>query len=748
MFRRRKLTRHTPVFQSAVAIHIEDRADWRKMVKEHIDRRSGNLFSKIIQGSCMEEVRRDLEQVSGPVVMIVDLRIDDASPSFEGYFWLLERWPSFAREHRQSAVFVVSGQLHEGITQTLIRKGVPSNRIFDKGRWDEQRDDFISALEQAVEEMDKSVSAASSNIDAYITHSFHQISHGVQASTSGENLAQSVGLPMLVKVHDENWNSMAVPDLRVLGKIGNIYACFGTQRTVQYLEKDSNVLKVEASRPATPPDCHESIPFVKGPGIHERIGEFGDRSIIAFIDTGIDILHQVFRKPDGKTRIIAIWNQTDHASPSSSSVPIGREYTEEEINRFIETRSMPDGLRVDEQDHGTHVASIAAGRQTEHFAGGVAPEASIIMVIPSAKVTPGSPEGLGYSTSHLLALDYIRSYAAKRNLPVVINVSQGQNAGAHDGTSNLEKAFDGITNNGQEPGIVVVKSAGNERDKRVHAKLKMVSNSQEVLRWDTKAKYPGKDVVELWFKANTELRFRLMNPRREESPWVTRTNVSVSGDFSSGNSYNITFTRFDPDNGDSRLIISISSASAAHVQTGEWSLEIVSDNVKAEGVIHAWLERNGFRTTEFMNHLEEEVTLSIPGTAGHVISVGSVRSSLPVRLSDFSSYGPTRDGRNKPDLTAPGEEIAAAASHSETGIITKKGTSMAAPHVSGAIALLLSRGEKLIAAGREKKRLNSAQIQAAIIQGVLNYDGSWNRGFGYGVLDIEAFFAELGFDQI
>jgi endonuclease G len=746
MVRAKASVHSTQSLQRAVAVHIEDRADWLETVGDYINRKSGSLFSRVVQGSSVEEVRTELEEMSGAVVVIVDLRIEHVVPSFEGYFWLLEKWPTFARDHRQSAVFVVSGEMNEGIIQTLVRNGIPRNHIYEKARWDQQRDDFIIALEDAVEEMDKSVSAASSNIDAYLKHSFQDIPHAQKSSTFENGSLATVMLPMLIKVSDNNWNTSEVPDLRLLGEIENIYACFGTERTLKYLEKDSNVLKVEASRPITQPDCHESVPFVKAPAVRDRIDERGDRSIIAFVDTGIDILHKAFRKSDGTTRIIGIWDQTDETSSASSSIPIGREYTEEEINHFIETNSVPEALRVDSNDHGTHVASIAAGSQTEHFVGGIAPEASILLVVPSANVTPGGPEGLGYSSSHLLALKYIRSFAATRNLPVVINVSQGQNAGAHDGTSNLEKAFDGITNNGQEPGIVVVKSAGNERDKRIHAKLKMVSNSQEVLRWNTKSAHAGKDVVELWFKANNELKFRVLNPRNDESPWITRTNPTASGNFSSGNTYNITFTRFDPDNGDSRLIISISSGSARQVESGEWDLEIVSENVKAEGVIHAWLERNGFRSTEFMNHLEEEVTLSIPGTASHVIAVGSVRSSLPIRLSDFSSYGPTRDGRNKPDLAAPGENIAAVASNSGTGIITKSGTSMAAPHVSGAIALLLSRGEKRIAAGLENKRLNSAQIQAAVIQGVMNYDGGWNRGVGYGVLDIEAFFNELGFD--
>ena len=51
-------------------------------------------------------------------------------------------------------------------------------------------------------------------------------------------------------------------------------------------------------------------------------------------------------------------------------------------------------------------------------------------------------------------------------MPVVVNISQGMNAGAHDGRSALELGFEHFSDGGRMPGRVVVKSAGNERDKR------------------------------------------------------------------------------------------------------------------------------------------------------------------------------------------------------------------------------------------------------------------------------------------
>jgi subtilisin family serine protease len=92
------------------------------------------------------------------------------------------------------------------------------------------------------------------------------------------------------------------------------------------------------------------------------------------------------------------------------------------------------------------------------------------------------------------------------------------------------------------------------------------------------------------------------------------------------------------------------------------------------------------------------VTINDPGNADLAITVGSTHREAPhtYGVSYFSSKGPTGDGRMKPDLVAPGERIlsccssAKAAGNSPNVYIEDSGTSMAAPHVSGAIAAFLS----------------------------------------------------------
>ncbi len=84
-------------------------------------------------------------------------------------------------------------------------------------------------------------------------------------------------------------------------------------------------------------------------------------------------------------------------------------------------------------------------------------------------------------------------------------------------------------------------------------------------------------------------------------------------------------------------------------------------------------------------------TVGSPGTAYNVITVGALHdpSEGGWKIADFSSRGPTADGRIKPDITAPGVNIMAADANTGSGYVAYSGTSMATPFVSGTVALYL-----------------------------------------------------------
>jgi subtilisin family serine protease len=113
-----------------------------------------------------------------------------------------------------------------------------------------------------------------------------------------------------------------------------------------------------------------------------------------------------------------------------------------------------------------------------------------------------------------------------------------------------------------------------------------------------------------------------------------------------------------------------------------------------------------------------DLTINDPGNAEYAITVGSTHRDEPHRygVSFFSSKGPTGDGRYKPDLLAPGERIISCAAKGAKLVVEEaedqpcsyfetSGTSMAAPHVSGAVAAFLSIRREFIGEPERVKKI-------------------------------------------
>ncbi|HEX2222849.1 MAG TPA: S8 family peptidase [Thermoanaerobaculia bacterium] len=140
---------------------------------------------------------------------------------------------------------------------------------------------------------------------------------------------------------------------------------------------------------------------------------------------------------------------------------------------------------------------------------------------------------------------------------------------------------------------------------------------------------------------------------------------------------------------------------------GQSPLCVEVDRLVRSGVVVVVAAGNtgyGFADSAFKGTISAgmDLTINDPGNADLAITVGSTHRNMPhiYGVSYFSSKGPTGDGRAKPDLVAPGEKIVSCASGQKRKELQDEGfpcdyredsgTSMAAPHVSGAIAAFLS----------------------------------------------------------
>lgn len=142
-------------------------------------------------------------------------------------------------------------------------------------------------------------------------------------------------------------------------------------------------------------------------------------------------------------------------------------------------------------------------------------------------------------------------------------------------------------------------------------------------------------------------------------------------------------------------------------------------------------------------------SLSDAGSAKNILSVGATQKNQTDQMADFSSWGPTRDGRVKPDIVAPGVGITSTAPGG--GYITQSGTSMATPHISGIAGLVIQRYRTVF----NTQTLQPATVRAILIQTARDlqanhvyYTPGPDFASGYGIADAQAAYNAIAANRV
>ena len=411
------------------------------------------------------------------------------------------------------------------------------------------------------------------------------------------------------------------------------------------------------------------------------------------VDSGIDPYHEDFEDDYGDTRIQFIWDQNTSTY-----------WTASQINSSSCTHADTNG-------HGTHVAGTGAGSGRASGNGlpdyryvGVAPEADIVAVatdFTDAGVIDGAA--------------YVFEKAQAAGQPAVVNMSLGGHYGPHDGTDPVEVGIDALCG----PGRVVVISAGNEGADKIHDGGNWDGSSIDL---DINVSSSGATLgVTLWHNGLDSYRVRVTKPGGSSATWeigdsltkrISGTQVYVDNPEAGEAEYN----------GDKEIYFEMYS-----LNSGGWTISLLAGTVSSSDPdrADAWIFYDSkagypYYNPSYFTNSDNTYSVGSPGTAKEVLSIAAYASryqwpsidgswynfdphETPEEICSFSSLGPSRDGRQKPDITAPGSIIVSALSADTyyypsdpyivpDGVHTiMEGTSMSCPHISGLAALLLAQ---------------------------------------------------------
>jgi subtilisin family serine protease len=494
----------------------------------------------------------------------------------------------------------------------------------------------------------------------------------------------------------------------------------------------------------------------------------GAGAIVFIYDTGIDFKHKDFRSPidSTKSRILFIWDQTLTAT-GTEKVPTGFNYGVEYTNAQInaELGSSPPGF-VREQDtfgHGTHVAGTAAGNDvllTGKFSG-MAPDADIIVV--------KGGNGTFYESQMIDGLNYASLKAEGQAEPIAVNWSIGGQIGPHDGSRAYETAVNTFV---ASAGRVVAIAAGNDGANPIHIGGSAGATTTFTFTVPTYTASTGTGtnqfVFDLWLASNTNVSVSAASPDgyTASAAYALGGNSGTQSNVGDGLFTVYTTPSFTSD-GAWNVQLWVRDDGTHYPKSGTWTMTVTNPGsaVHYDGWLAIYTIGSAVVT---LSGGDVNETVSMPGTSSGAITAAAyvTKWTWPSyvvsqytydntpgadrtgNIATFSAMGPTRDGRQKPDIAAPGEGIASALSSSmdTTGYYwliypgqkhwIDQGTSMATPHITGAAAIILGANPGATA----------ASIKSLITGGAVTdaFTGSVpNMTWGYGKLDVLRAFSKM-----
>lgn len=504
---------------------------------------------------------------------------------------------------------------------------------------------------------------------------------------------------------------------------------------IEYIEKPKRLYfnLQDAKRESCIPQVTIRPPFLSGEGC-----------VVAVLDSGIDYWNMNFRKEDGSSRILFLWDQSlkpDEAkgfySPAGFST--GVEFTKEQIDAALFSENPEEGKKLvpskDVSGHGTAVAGIAAGndRGKGAYYEGVAPKSDLIVVKLGGTLKKSFPR----TTELMRGLWYVVKKASDLRLPIAVNISFGNSYGAHDGNSLLERFMDNISEIGR---TVICVGSGNEGAAAGHAMGNLKQEDTRKMIELAVSEYESYLNIQLWKNYVDRFRVILHSPSGEK--YEVPVNTPGKGEVLLDETKVLLFVGAPRPYSVSQEIYFDMIPVGEYVNPGIWKLELIPEKI-VTGQFNLYLPSSSVLNRGTLFFLATpEVTLTIPSTARKVITVGAYNSTFDA-YADFSGRGFNPSYREKekrvctmikPDLVAPGVGILApdlAGGYQEV-----TGTSFATPIVTGAAALLMEWG----IVKRNDPYLYGEKVKAYLQSGARRlpgYENFPNAQIGYGVLCVK-----------